>query len=250
MSALLEAQGLSKRFGGVVAVRGANVNIPRGAMVGLIGPNGAGKSTFVNLLTRQERLDSGTILLDEKRIEHLAPYEIARAGLIRTYQQNRLFWEETVEENIRIALVGARHRTSQNDVSHPGASGSDDERVADLLDFLGLSKHAGASPHDLNHVLQRRVEIAQALALKPRVLVLDEPFAGFTIEEALEVESVLRVCQEGGLSLLVIDHNVQVVMQILQYIYVMHHGEIIAEGSPDEISANEKVINVYLKGSL
>lgn len=245
---LLAVEGLTKRFGGVTAVRRADLTVPRGGLVGLIGPNGAGKSTLVNVVTKHDEPDEGTVRLDGRPIEHLSAYEVARAGLVRTYQHNRLFWEDSVEENLRMAMV-ARAGFS-NGVTYPGSVGTEDERVEALLELLELQDVRHMLPRDVNHVLQRRTEIAQALALCPRVLLLDEPFAGFTLEEALELETALSRCREGGLTMLVIDHNMQVVMKILEYLYVMHHGQIIAEGTPAEVRANETVVQVYLKGSL
>jgi ABC-type branched-subunit amino acid transport system ATPase component len=247
---LLDVRDVSKRFGGVEAVRQVSLTVQRGQIVGLIGPNGAGKSTLVNLVSRHESPDSGEIYLDGRAIHGLPAYKVARAGLSRTYQRTRLFWEDTVAENIRTAMVWLGRNTVPHGLSYPGVSGSIDQRLEALLEFFGLSEHRERLPHDLSHVLQRRVEVAQALALAPRLLVLDEPFAGLTRDESFELIELLDKCRRGGLTMLVIDHNMHVIMRICEHIYVMHHGSVIAAGTPAEIHANDRVISVYLAGEL
>lgn len=245
---LVEVRGVTKRFGGVTAVDHVDFDIPMGDIVGIIGPNGAGKSTFVNLLTRHDDLDEGTITLDGRSVERLSAHRVARAGLARTYQHNRLFWDDTIRANLQMALIA--DGDTKGDLAYPGAQSRGAERVEALLDFSGLTDVADELPGNLNHVLQGRVAFAQALALRPRVLLLDEPFAGLTFEEALEFVDLLRRCQEGGLSMVVIDHNMQVVMRVVNHLTVMHHGEVIATGPPAAVQADERVVNVYLKGSL
>ncbi len=249
MTAILEIRELSKRFGGVEAVRDVSFDVPRGALVGLIGPNGAGKTTFVNLVTKHEKPDAGTVHLDSHPIHRLPSFKVARSGLSRTYQQNRLFLEESVEENIRTAMVWGSTRGAEG-LSYPGAVGSEDTRTEALLEFFGLSEARAGIPTDLSHLQRRRAEIAQALALGPKVLLLDEPFAGFSREESFDLIALLRECQKGGLTMLLIDHNMEVVMDVCEYLFVMHHGALLAEGTPDEIRANERVVSVYLGGEI
>ncbi len=247
MDVILEVRGLSKRFGGVEAVRDVSFDVPRGGLVGLIGPNGAGKTTFVNLVTKHETPDSGAVLLDSRPIHRLPAFKVARSGLGRTYQQNRLFLEESVEENIRTAMIwGGRH--GGVGLSYPGCAGSEGARTDALLAFLGLSASRAERPGDLSHLLRRRAEIAQALALGPKVLLLDEPFAGFSREESFDLIALLRECQKGGLTMLLIDHNMEVVMEVCERLFVMHHGALLASGAPDEVRADERVVSVYLGG--
>jgi ABC-type branched-subunit amino acid transport system ATPase component len=249
MSAILQVREVSKRFGGVEAGKEVSFEVERGAVVGLIGPNGAGKTTMVNLITAHQTPSNGEILLDDKPIQKLPVFQVARNGISRTFQQNRLFLEDSVGENIRTGMVwsgGVRGR----DLTYPGALGSDEQRFAALLRFFGLELYRDAMPGGLSHLLRRRVEIAQALALVPKLLLLDEPFAGFSREESEELIALLRDCQRGGLTILLIEHNMEVVMQICDHLFVMHHGALLASGKPAEIQSHEQVISVYLGGAL
>ena len=249
---LLEIIELGKRFGGVEAAYSVSFDINRGALVGLIGPNGAGKTTLVNLITKHENPDSGTILLEQEPIDHLPAFKVARAGVSRTYQQNRLFMEESIKENIRTALVWSQaERSTADGLSYPGLEGSKNERTDALLDFFGLTAYADSLPPDISHLLRKRAEIAQALAIAPKLLILDEPFGGLTHEESFDLIALLRHCrEEGGLTILLIDHNMEVVMDVCEDLQVMHHGALIASGSPQEIRSNERVCKVYLAGEL
>jgi branched-chain amino acid transport system ATP-binding protein len=249
MSTILEVRGVSKRFGGVEAVRDVSFDIPRGALVGLIGPNGAGKTTMVNLISKHQSLSGGTIQLDGTPIHPLPVYRVARDGISRTYQQNRLFLEDSVADNIRTGMVWSGGTTRQ-ELSYPGAHGAEDERLNALLDFFGLQPYRDTMPAGLSHVLRRRAEIAQALALAPKLLLLDEPFAGFSREEAEDLIALLRQCQSGGLTILLIEHNMEVVMQVCERLFVMHHGALLASGTPAEIQSNRQVVSVYLGGEL
>jgi branched-chain amino acid transport system ATP-binding protein len=249
MSTILEVRGVSKRFGGVEAVRDVSFDIPRGALVGLIGPNGAGKTTMVNLISKHQSLSGGTIQLDGTPIHPLPVYRVARDGISRTYQQNRLFLEDSVADNIRTGMVWSGG-TTRRELSYPGAHGAEDERLNALLDFFGLQPYRDTMPAGLSHVLRRRAEIAQALALAPKLLLLDEPFAGFSREEAEDLIALLRQCQSGGLTILLIEHNMEVVMQVCERLFVMHHGALLASGTPAEIQSNRQVVSVYLGGEL
>lgn len=250
--ALLEIRNLRKKFGGVEAVASVSFQIPRRALVGLIGPNGAGKTTLVNLITKHESPDSGSVQLQGKDIHHLPAFRVARAGVCRTYQQNRLFMEESVEENVKTALVWSETERSVADgLSYVGLRGTKQERIDALLEFFGLTPYRDSLPGDLNHLLRKRIEIAQALAVAPKLLLLDEPFTGLTRAEAFDLIKLLRVCQkDGGLTILLIDHNMEVVMVVCEGLYVLHHGSLIATGTPKEIRSNERVSRVYLAGEL
>ena len=245
MDPILEIRDLSKRFGGVEAVKAVSFDVPRGGLVGLIGPNGAGKTTFVNLVSKHENPDTGSVLLDKRPIHRLPSFKVARAGLARTYQKNRLFFEESVSENIRTAMIwggAAKHEG----LSYPGLTGKEEERIAELMEFFALTAQRDALPSGLSHLHRRRAEVAQALALAPKLLLLDEPFAGFSREEAFDLIDHLKVCQKGGLTMLLIDHNMEVMLEVCEYLFVMHHGALLASGTSAEVRANPEVINVYL----
>ncbi|MGD9535662.1 MAG: ABC transporter ATP-binding protein [Alphaproteobacteria bacterium] len=245
MEPILEIRDLSKRFGGVEAVRSVSFDVPRGGLVGLIGPNGAGKTTFVNLVSKHENPDSGSVMLDKKPIHTLPSFRVARAGLARTYQKNRLFFEESVGENILTAMIWGGTAKDAG-ASYPGLNGDEDERTRELLDFFALTPYRDALPSSLSHLQRRRAEVAQALALAPKLLMLDEPFAGFSRDEAFDLIEHLRVCQKGGLTTLIIDHNMEVMMEVCEYLYVMHHGALLTAGTADEVRLNKDVVNVYL----
>ena len=249
MSPILEVADVSKRFGGVDAVKSVSFEIARGALVGLIGPNGAGKTTMVNLISAHQLPSTGRIVLDGEPIQGLPMFKVARTGVSRTYQQSRLFLEDSVGENIRTGMVWARG-TGRSELSYPGAHGDEEDRFEALLEFFGLGPFRDQLPTVLTHLLRRRVEIAQALALAPKLLLLDEPFAGFSREEAIDLIALIRECQRGGLTILLIEHNMEVVMEICERLFVMHHGALLASGEPAEIQSNEQVVKVYLGGGL
>jgi branched-chain amino acid transport system ATP-binding protein len=249
MSPILEVADVSKRFGGVDAVKSVSFEIARGALVGLIGPNGAGKTTMVNLISAHQLPSTGRIVLDGQPIQGLPVFKVARTGVSRTYQQSRLFLEDSVGENIRTGMVWAGG-TGRSELSYPGAHGDEEDRFEALLKFFGLGPFRDQLPTGLTHLLRRRVEIAQALALAPKLLLLDEPFAGFSREEAIDLIALIRECQRGGLTILLIEHNMEVVMEICERLFVMHHGALLASGEPAEIQSNEQVVKVYLGGGL
>jgi branched-chain amino acid transport system ATP-binding protein len=249
MSPILEVADVSKRFGGVDAVKSVSFEIARGALVGLIGPNGAGKTTMVNLISAHQLPSTGRIVLDGEPIQGLPMFKVARTGVSRTYQQSRLFLEDSVGENIRTGMVWAGG-TGRSELSYPGAHGDEEDRFEALLEFFGLGPFRDQLPTVLTHLLRRRVEIAQALALAPKLLLLDEPFAGFSREEAIDLIALIRECQRGGLTILLIEHNMEVVMEICERLFVMHHGALLASGEPAEIQSNEQVVKVYLGGGL
>jgi branched-chain amino acid transport system ATP-binding protein len=249
MSPILEVADVSKRFGGVDAVKSVSFEIARGALVGLIGPNGAGKTTMVNLISAHQLPSTGRIVLDGEPIQGLPVFKVARTGVSRTYQQSRLFLEDSVGENIRTGMVWAGG-TGRSELSYPGAHGDEEDRFEALLEFFGLGPFRDQLPTGLTHLFRRRVEIAQALALAPKLLLLDEPFAGFSREEAIDLIALIRECQRGGLTILLIEHNMEVVMEICERLFVMHHGALLASGEPAEIQSNEQVVKVYLGGGL
>lgn len=248
---LLEVSNLTKSFGGITAVRDVTLNIPEGSISAIIGPNGAGKTTFFNLLTGIYRPTSGTITFDGRSLVGLRPDQVNAAGIARTFQNIRLFPAMTAIENIMVGmhsrlkisvidslLRNDGFRRQEQDVS---------DRARDLLSFVGLLYKANEISRNLPYGDQRRLEIARALASTPRLILLDEPTAGMNPQESTEAMRLFRrVRDELGITVVLIEHDMTVVMGISEHISVLDYGQKIAEGTPGEIAANARVIEAYL----
>ena len=248
---LLVATNVTKRFGGLTAVRDLDFEIEQGAIVSVIGPNGAGKTTFFNCIAGFYQIDEGSLVFEGQSIAKLRPDQIADLGIARTYQNIRLFTNVTAIENV---LIGQhRHLRSSWISSVLGTRGvRAEERAAleearRLLKFSGLRRKSEVLAGKLSYGDQRRLEIARALATKPRLLLLDEPTAGMNPAETTEMTAFIkRLRDELGLTILLIEHEMRVVMGISERITVLDYGEKIAEGSPHDIQTNERVIEAYL----
>ena len=247
----LQAEEITVRFGGLVAVDTVSFTIPEQGIVSLIGPNGAGKTTFFNALTGLYKVASGRVLLAGRNVTGLTTSKIASLGIARTFQNIRLFGLMTAEENVKVAMhshlrsgiVRTVLRTPRQ--RHEEKTAHDE--ALELLNFVGIGKTAGEYARNLSYGDQRRLEVARALALKPRVLLLDEPTAGMNPREsAAFVDFVHRVRDEKLVSVLLIEHDMSVVMRVSERITVLDRGTKIAEGSSDDIKANPRVIEAYL----
>jgi branched-chain amino acid transport system ATP-binding protein len=241
---VLRTDGLSVRFGGLTALNNVSMSVPRGQIRAVIGPNGAGKSTFFNCLTGVIRPTSGRIVFDGEDITGLPPYLISRKGLARSYQITNILPRATVLENVRIAAQSRRYNWRM--LRHHRAYTDVLDRAHAVLASIGLDDKAEELAANLSHGEQRTLEIAIALATQPKLLCLDEPTAGMSVAEThYTVELIRRIA--ANLTILIVEHDMEVVMGLASAVTVLHYGEILAEGSPAEIQANARVQEVYLK---
>jgi branched-chain amino acid transport system ATP-binding protein len=235
--ALLSLEHVTRRFGGIVAVNDVSLDAEAGQIVGLIGPNGAGKTTLFNLITRLYKPDTGEILFDGKSLLHVPAHEIVRRGIARTFQNVVLFRSMTVLENV---LVGLQSRKG------PGVDRTE-KRALELLDYVGLAASADRPVGGFPLPTLKRIEIARALAASPKLLLLDEPASGLNHEEVEEVADFLRrLPADFSLTVLLVEHHMNLVMRISETVHVLDFGELIASGTPDEVRANPAVIDAYL----
>ena len=235
---ILEGKGVTRHFGGLAAVSRVDFQVDHGEIVGLIGPNGAGKTTLFNLISGALVPKPGTITFKDKKINGLKPHRICRMGLARTFQAVKVFPNMPVFENVLLgSLFGSPTRMSSADAA---------AQAAETLEFVGLSA-VGASPvKDLTLANQKRVEVASALATKPQLLLLDELMAGLNATEVAESMELVGRIHDRGITVFMIEHVMKAIMNVCDRIMVLHHGERIAEGTPQEIAASKTVIEVYL----
>ncbi|CAB4590651.1 unannotated protein [freshwater metagenome] len=251
MTSALIAKDITVKFGGLTAVNNVTFDIPSGKIVSLIGPNGAGKTTFFNVLTGLYKPTSGNVLFGEEDITARPPHKIAAAGVARTFQNIRLFGLMTAEENVMVAMHSHMKAgiiaTIIGTPSQRREEKQAREEARRLLDFVGIGKMAGEYARNLSYGDQRRLEVARALALKPKVLLLDEPTAGMNPQESLTfINFVYKLRDEQDVSILLIEHDMSVVMSVSERVTVLDQGEKIAEGAPAEIKSNQRVIEAYL----
>ncbi len=240
---ILVAQGVGKKFGGFVALKDVSVSFARDKLSAIIGPNGAGKSTFFNVISGAFQATSGQVSFEGRDITRLPPYEYARRGIAKSFQITNVFPHLSAHENVRVA---AQMQKTRYNLWTPRAGIRELISEADaLLDRVGIAARRGAVARDLAHGEQRCLEIAMALACKPRLLLLDEPTAGMSPEETVKMmDLIVRLAAER--TVILVEHKMKLVMGICQQLIVLHHGELLAQGTPDDIRANDEVKRVYL----
>ncbi|GAB1408951.1 ABC transporter ATP-binding protein [Desulfovibrionales bacterium] len=251
MSTILETKNLTMRFGGLAAVTEFSASIPKGSITGLIGPNGAGKTTCFNMVTGFYRPTQGQVFFEGRDLTGKSPHEVCRAGIARTFQNIRLFGHETALENVMIgAFIRQKTGWIQSVLMTPVSMREERQlrdQALELLDVVGLADIAQEKANSLPYGAQRRLEIARALATGPRFLLLDEPAAGMNPQESLELMDFIRTIRTRfDLTILLIEHDMKVVMGVCEHMWVLDYGMTIAEGGPEAIQSNPKVIEAYL----
>ena len=249
---MLKTEHLTLQFGGLYANNDVSLTIADGKVTGLIGPNGAGKTTFFNTISGVYRPTSGTVEFDGQRIDGLRPHKIHELGIARTYQVINLFRKMTVLENV---MVGMHDRLTQNFFQSVLKFGSERkeenearERAYEWLKFVGLEDRAYDAAGSLAYGEQRRLEIVRGLASNPKLILLDEPAAGMNSTEKIELNELMRQILAKGVSIMLIEHDMKLVMNITDYIYVLNYGKLLAQGVPEEVQNNPDVIAAYLGG--
>ena len=247
---VLKAVKISKNFGGIQAVDNFSISLKKGEITGIIGPNGAGKTTIFNLISGICQIDEGKIFLEDKEITNMKQHKIARAGIARTFQNIRVFESLNVIENIFTALDPVYDYNFADSISIKKRRNIENEKhnIAEkLLKIVGLWKYKEKKPKNLAYGLQRKLEIARALALNPKVLLLDEPAAGLNPKEDSGLIDLIKNLMENySFSIMIIEHRMEVILNLCKTICVQNFGETLAIGCPDEIVNNEKVIEAYL----
>ena len=244
MTPFLDVRDVSKSFGGVVANHNITLNVPKGSITGLIGPNGSGKTTLFNSIVGFHPIDSGLVTFEERDISRLRVADVARLGLLRTFQQTRIYGKMSCMQNMEISVPHTHEGLRTMFSKYPPEV---TERAEELLEFVGLYPKRHLRAGELSFGQQKLLEIAMALMNQPKLLLLDEPTAGINpvLINSL-IDRLKRINSEIGITLFVIEHNMRVIMDLAEHIYCLAHGQLLAAGPPDEIRTNQRVINAYL----
>ena len=242
---LLQLTGVTKTFGGINALSNMVCAVPEGQIIGVIGPNGAGKTTLFNTITGAYRADAGEVMLKGVDVTQWPSYKIVREGIARTFQNIRLFGSMTVWEHLLVAQPhseAAWRRLLPIAWANPAAQA----RTTEVMEFFGLTAFRDRPAKSLPYGIQRKVEMARAVTAKPKLLLLDEPVAGMNHDEAEEIRTLMLRLRDTGLSILLIEHDMNFVMRLCDYLYVLDFGVLIAEGKPDDVRTNPVVLDAYL----
>jgi len=250
MEYVLEIENVSKLFHGLVAIDDLTIKVKPGQIYGIIGPNGAGKTTLFNCVTGIYTPEKGSIKYKGENITGMAPHKIAQRGVLRTFQNIRLFKEMSVAENI---MAGCHTKSNQkwyHAIVHTPAFRKDEDKhwkkVEELMEFFGLTKFAMHPTGDLSYGVQRKVEMARALAADPELLILDEPAAGLNENETIELTGIIQKIKEMGLGIMMIEHDMEMVMNLTDYITVINFGKEISQGEPSFVQSDPRVIEAYI----
>ncbi len=246
MSSIIEVKNVSKSFGGVKANVDITLNVKKGSITGIIGPNGCGKTTLFNSIVGSHPIDSGSIRFDDKEISHLLVGDIARLGMLRTFQQTRIYQKMNCVDNMQISVS---HRKDSKNGIFASRKGEIQDRADDLLEFVGLYSKRNLISGDLSFGQQKLLEFAMALMNDPKVLLLDEPTAGInpTLINGL-IDRLRKANEELGITLCVIEHNMRVIMNLASHIYCLANGKLLAAGDPVSLQNDKRVIDAYLGG--
>ncbi|WP_417691666.1 ABC transporter ATP-binding protein [Roseibium sp.] len=243
---MLEVKSLAKHFGGIRAVDGCSFKVPKGSITALIGPNGAGKTTAFNCISRTTEPTSGEVLLDGQRIDQLRPHKITRMGLSRTFQISRSLADMTVLENVICqAQIGG-----WKDLFKPALGAEEVEKAMEILDFLGITRIAFEDGSNLSYGQKKLMDLAALLMSDPKIILLDEPAGGVNPTLLEEIVGHIRKLNDQGMTVLIVEHNMDLVMRLSHKIVVMAQGRVIADGKPEEIRENPAVLDAYLGGVL
>lgn len=251
---LLKVKDVTMRFGGLTAVNSVNLEIKENDICGLIGPNGAGKTTLFNVIAGYYKPNNGTIFIKDKRIDGLHPYQINKNGITRTYQNINLFKKMTVLENIMVGkhpkLKSGLIKSILRTASQKREEKELREKSMEILNIAGIANKADEVSKNLSYGEQRLLEICRGIASEPKLLLLDEPAAGMNSTEKMELVKFIKKIRDFGITVLIVEHDMKVVMGLTDYIYVLNFGKLIAEGKPEEVQANPEVIKAYLGGDM